>query len=164
MTSFCTHQWWIGKKGWWHCFYKDKNLSLENLDKYKHHLVFSGGSDGKESSCNAGNLGSIPRLRRSPGERNGYPLQDSGLENSTDCMVPGVTKSQTRLSDFHFTFTFKSLGDTVFHKRIHGWSESHLNWALQLDLWVRGISRLLLPTWEMLLRASDSSPPTAFGA
>ena len=41
------------------------------------------------------------RLERSPGEGKGYPLQHSGLENSMDCVVHGVTKSQTRLSDFH---------------------------------------------------------------
>ena len=61
---------------------------------------FPGGSDGKESACNAGDLGSIPGLGRSPGEGKGYPLQYSGLENSTDCIVHGVTKSQTRLNDF----------------------------------------------------------------
>ena len=43
---------------------------------------FPGGSDGKESACNAGDLGSVPGLRRSPGEGNGYPLQYSCLENS----------------------------------------------------------------------------------
>ena len=64
---------------------------------------FPGESDGKESACNAGDLGSIPRLGRSPGEGKGYPLQYSGLENSTDFIVHEVTKSQTRLSDFHFT-------------------------------------------------------------
>ena len=57
-------------------------------------------SAGKESACNAGDLGSIPGLGRSPGEGKGYPLQCSGLENSMDCIVRGVTKSQTRLSDF----------------------------------------------------------------
>ena len=46
-------------------------------------------------------LGWIPELGRSPGEGEGYPLQYSGLENSMDCIVHGVTKSQTRLSDFH---------------------------------------------------------------
>ena len=46
---------------------------------------FPGGSDGKESACNAGDLGSIPGLGRSPGEGKGYPLQYSGLENSMDC-------------------------------------------------------------------------------
>ena len=47
-------------------------------------MGFPGGSDGKESACNAGDLGSIPGLGRSSGEGNGYPLQDSGLENSMD--------------------------------------------------------------------------------
>ena len=45
---------------------------------------FPGGSDSKESACNAGDLGSIPVSRRSPGEGNGYPLQYSCLENSMD--------------------------------------------------------------------------------
>ena len=65
-------------------------------------LGFPCGSDGKESACNAGDLGSIPGLERFPREGKGYPLQYSGLENSMDCMVCGVAKSQTRLSDFHF--------------------------------------------------------------
>ena len=43
-----------------------------------------GGSDGKESACNVGDLGSIPGLRRSPGEGNGNPFQYCGLENSMD--------------------------------------------------------------------------------
>ena len=55
-----------------------------------------------ESTCNAGNLGSIPGLGRSV-EGNSYPLQYSGLENSMDCIVHGVAKSRTWLSDFHFT-------------------------------------------------------------
>ena len=59
-------------------------------------------SVGKESACNAGDLGSIPGLGRSPGEGKGYPLQYSGLENSMDCIVHGVPKSGTRLSNFHF--------------------------------------------------------------
>ena len=59
---------------------------------------FPGGSAGKETTCNAGDLGSIPGLGRSPGEGKGYPLQYSGLENSMNCTV---TKSQTQLSDFH---------------------------------------------------------------
>ena len=60
------------------------------------------GSAGKESACTVGDLGSIPGLGRSPGEGNGYPLQHSGLENSMDSIVHGVTKSQTRLSYLHF--------------------------------------------------------------
>jgi len=47
-------------------------------------LGFPNGSDGKESACNAGDLGLIPELGRSPGEGKGYPLQYSCLENSMD--------------------------------------------------------------------------------
>ena len=65
-------------------------------------LGFPGGSAGKESACNEGDLGSIPGLGRSPGEGKGYPVQYSGLENSMDCIVHGVTKSRTELSAFHF--------------------------------------------------------------
>ena len=73
-------------------------------------MGFLGGSDGKESSCNAGDLGSIPGLGRSLGEGHGYPLQYSCLENSMDigswlAIVHGVTKSQTRLSDYTHTHT-----------------------------------------------------------
>ena len=63
----------------------------------------AGGSDGKESACNAGDLDSIPGLGRSPGEGNGYLLQYSALENSMDCTDHGVAKCWTQLSDFHFT-------------------------------------------------------------
>ena len=56
-------------------------------------LGFPGGSAGKESVCNAGDLGLIPGLGRSPGEGNSYLLQNSGLENSMDCIVHGVAKS-----------------------------------------------------------------------
>ena len=49
---------------------------------------FPCGSAGKESTCNAGDWGSIPGLGRSPGEAKGYPFQYFGLENSMDCTVP----------------------------------------------------------------------------
>ena len=65
-------------------------------------LGFPCGSAGKESTCNVGDLGSIPGLGRSPGEGKGYPLQCSGLENPMHYTVHGVAKSRTRLSDFHF--------------------------------------------------------------
>ena len=68
---------------------------------------FTCGPAAKESTCNAGDLGSIPGLGRSPGERKGYLLQYSGLENSTDCRVHGFAKSRTRLSEFHFTMTLQ---------------------------------------------------------
>ena len=57
-------------------------------------MSFPGGSEVKASACNAGDLGSIPGSGRSPGEGKGYPPQYSGLENSMDCVVHGVAKSQ----------------------------------------------------------------------
>ena len=66
-------------------------------------IGFPCGSAGQESACNVGDLGSTPGLGRSPGEGKAYPLQYSGLENSMDCIVQGVTKSWLQLSDFHFT-------------------------------------------------------------
>ena len=67
-------------------------------------LGFPGGSDGEKSACNAGDLGSIPGLGRSPGGGHGNPLQYSCLENSVDrgawlTAVLGFAKSRTRLSD-----------------------------------------------------------------
>ena len=53
------------------------------------------GSDDKESACNVGDLGLIPGLGKSPGEGTINSLQYSGLENSTDCIVCGFTKSLT---------------------------------------------------------------------
>ena len=67
-------------------------------------MGFLGGSVGKESACNYRDTGSIPGLGRFPGERNGYILQYSCLENSMDreswwATVHGVTKSQTQVSN-----------------------------------------------------------------
>ena len=77
------------------------------LLRQKVHQDFPGGSDGKASVYNAGDLGSIPGLGRSPGEGNGNPLQYYCLENPMDrgpwqATVHGVAKSRTRLSDFTF--------------------------------------------------------------
>ena len=68
----------------------------------------------KATACDAGDLGLIPGLGRSPGEGNGTPLQHSSLENSMDggawwATVHGVAKSRTRLSDFTFTFHLYNL-------------------------------------------------------
>ena len=57
-------------------------------------------------TCSVGDLGSIAGLGRFPGERKGYPLQYSSLENSMGCIVHGVAKSRTRLSDLHPEVTF----------------------------------------------------------
>ena len=69
---------------------------------------FPGGSDGKASAYNAGDLGSIPGSGRSPGKGNGNPLQHSCPENPMDggawsATVHGVAKSRTQVSDFTFT-------------------------------------------------------------
>ena len=81
-------------------------------------MGFPDSSAGKESACNAGDLGLIPGLRRSPGEGKGYPLQYSGLENSMDrgawrAAVHGVAKSQTQLRDFTFHLIISNMPDPV---------------------------------------------------
>ena len=75
---------------------------------------FPGGSEVKVSAWNAGDQGLIPGSGRSPGEGNGDPLQYSCLENPMgggvwQATVHGVTKSQTRLSDFSFHFHIRRL-------------------------------------------------------
>ena len=65
-------------------------------------IMLSCDSAGKESTPNAGDLGLIPGLGRSPGEGKGYPLQYSGLENSMNSITHGIAKSRTWLSNFHF--------------------------------------------------------------
>ena len=82
-------------------------LFFHFLDFTRKWKGFPCGLAGKESACSVGDLGSIPGLGRSPGEGKGYPLQYSGLGNSMDSSVHGVTKSWTRLSDFHFHFQMK---------------------------------------------------------
>ena len=63
---------------------------------------FPGISVGEESACNVGDPGLTPGSGRSAGEGKGYPFQYSGLENSRDCIVPGVAKNWTQFT-LHFT-------------------------------------------------------------
>ena len=82
---------------------------LAIINHYIDYGGFPGGSEVKASAHNVGDQGSIPGQGRSPGERNGNPLQYSCLENPMDrgasqATVHGVTKSRTRLSNFTFTF------------------------------------------------------------
>ena len=84
----------------WHCGKLVSSLLGCFVDSLNLTWSFPGGSDGKESACNAGNLGLIPGFGRCLGERNGYPLQYSCLENSMDrrawqATVHGVAQSQT---------------------------------------------------------------------
>ena len=82
---------------------------------------FPGGSEGKASACNAGDLGSIPGLGRSPGEGNGNPLQYSCLENPMDreawwATVHGVTHESDKTEQLHFhLLTLKSAEPSVAH-------------------------------------------------
>ena len=69
-------------------------------------MGFPVGSANKESACNAGDLGSVLGLGSFPGEGKSCPLHYSGLVNSMDCIVPGVAKSPTELSNFHFHLHF----------------------------------------------------------
>ena len=81
------------------------------------HLFFLDSSVVKESACNAGDPGLIPGLGRSSGEGKSYALQYSGLENSMECMVHGVAKSQTRLSDFSLHFKLCDHYLKITHKQ-----------------------------------------------
>ena len=90
-------------------------------------MGFPSGSEGKESACNVGDPGSVPTLGGSPGEVNQNPLQYSCLENPMDggawwAAVHGVAKSQTRLSDFRFTFHFHALEkEMATHSSVLAW-------------------------------------------
>ena len=100
------------------------------------YMCFSGGSAGKEYACNVGDLGSIPGLRRSPGEGKGYPLQYSGLQNSMDCIVHGVAKSWTPLSDFTFTFHFHALEkEMATHSSVLAWRIPGMGSLVGCHLW-----------------------------
>ena len=90
------------------------SISQKNYEIAK----FPGGSDGKEFASNVRDPGSISGWGRSPGEGNGYALQYSGLENSMDCIVHGVTKNWTLLSDFQIHRTIESME----HSRPEYWS------------------------------------------
>ena len=90
------------------------------LTHYVSFMGFPGDSECKESTCNAGDLDLMPGLGRSPGEGNSYPLQYSCLGNAVDrgawqATAHGVTKSRTRLSDFHFHVSFIDLLWQLFY-------------------------------------------------
>ena len=72
-------------------------------------MGFPDSSVGEDSACNAGDSHSIPGSGRANGEGIGYPLQYSGLENSMECIVHRVAKSQTQLSDSHYKYKHSSI-------------------------------------------------------
>ena len=106
-------------------------------------MGFPCGSAGNKSACNAGDLGSIPGLGRSPREGKGYPLQYAGLENSMDY---GVAKSRIQLRDFHITshhITSKSIlqsmvplmGDLRFWVLFSLKKKSGISFSVDLNKW-----------------------------
>ena len=101
---------WVTKNSTAHTLHRWLKLRLIQLTLF---AGFPGGSSGQESACNTGDLGSIPGLGWSPREGNGHLLEYSGLENSMDCIVHGVTKSQIRLSDFHSRLFATLLLDSI---------------------------------------------------
>ena len=97
---------WASNTTWYFDCKTHIKLSLKNqhvgfVNAFSNTKGFPCGSAGQESACNGGDLGSIPGLGRSPGEGKGYPLQYSSQENSMDCIIHGVAKSWTWLSNFH---------------------------------------------------------------
>ena len=95
--------WLLSARSWTKCLH-NSNPAPPALTFFGHPQKKEGFPDGsadKESTCNAGDLGSIPGLGRTPGEGKSNQFQYSGLENSMDCIVHGVATSQTRRSDFH---------------------------------------------------------------
>ena len=84
-------------------------------------------SVGKESTCNAGDPGSIPGLGRFPAEGKGCPLQYFGLENSMDCIVHGVTKSWTQLSTFQ-SYHNKGIKVNILETYWHYLPPDSINW------------------------------------
>ena len=93
---------------------KKKKKPTSTLPFSFRNVGFPGGSAGKELACNAVDLGLIPGLGRFPGEGKGYALQYSGLENSMDCTIHGVTKSQTGPSNFHLLH-LRNFATSLYH-------------------------------------------------
>ena len=106
------------------------------------------GSDGKESSCNAGDPSFIPVSGRSPGEGNGNPLQYSYLETSMDrrvwqARVYGVAKSWTGLNDYTFTFHVKCWAGWITSWNQHCWEKKNCwqKYQHQIHNWYRSNGR-----------------------
>ena len=121
---------WAGKftfRMWW---------SKTSLTWFLCHWGFLHSSVGKNSTCSAGDPSLIPGSGRSPGEGKGYPLQYSGLENSMDCIVHGVSKSWTQMS----TFPFYPIASSDFHAAV-GHSSLHPDSFLSMLFCHRACSR-----------------------
>ena len=92
---------------WCSCFLPFTHLTIHSQSG------FPSGSAGKESTCNVRDLGSIPGFGKSPGERKGYPLQYSGLENWT-IQSMGLQRVRHNWETFAFTFSRSVTACTCF--------------------------------------------------
>ena len=147
---------WDGQQKWWQALLWNQ-VCLQ--------MGFPCGSAGKESACNAGDSSSIPGLGRSPGEGNGYPLQHAGLENSRHCIVHGVAKSQTRLSNFYFHSQVRQSTQGTQDKpgklsRRQGISLTWDNYALRGIISTRRFYDLLLPSGAVYPRGEKLQGPS----
>ena len=111
---------------------------------------FLGGSAGKESAWNVGDLCSIPELERSPGEGNGYPLLYSGLEYSMDCIVHGVAKSRHNWA----IFTHSLMAQTLTNQKGSSHSDGPAPWSWSAIFYP-------LPNWSPCLQPSTCSNPSS---
>ena len=112
-----------------------------------------------------GDLGSIRESGRSPREGKCYSLQYSGLENSVDCIVHGVAKSWTQLSEFHFHFLLPCLWDCL---RVNLWDSLILFSSLFLQNSLYLTSHVILPVpqvifWTLRLNHSEVNPNMKLG-
>ena len=112
-------------------------------------LGFPCGSAGKESTCNVGDLGSILGLGRSPGEKKGYSLQYSGLENSMGCVAHGFAKSGTWLSDLQ-VYALSCFNDFLIHPLYP--------WRLPMAQWQRILLLLQGPQETWIISLSLEAP------
>ena len=127
---------------------------------------FPGGSDGKESTCNAENLGLIPGSGRYPERGHGYPLQYSCLENSMDrgawwATVHGVTKSWTWLSNCAHTQHIVDSGAGgvmcwLAHKRWNTSVAVHVTFSMKVKWWNTRMGRYSSESTELLYILKDS--------
>ena len=108
------------------------------------------GSAGEESTCNEGDLASIPGLERSPGERKGYPLQYSGLENLMNCTVHGIAKSRTQLRDFHFSLEL-NISYLVLQRKCLNFIY-HNEWMINTSLYQRKEKKTNLLDWRAVCK------------
>ena len=153
---------WTSSWPFWvsHFLKRDSNRCCAACCKHKnthssHVMGFPGGSAGKESTCNAGDLGSIPGLGRSPAGGHGNPLQYSYLENPMDREEPGGLQSIGSQRVAQDWATTHSTAQSYLHQikeiqlhRIHTGSshEDILGWAFYCTEWDAGIKTYLLFT------------------